>query len=239
MIVWEERKHRTHVCAYTFEVWLSNKNFVVVVVASKVKLKRLHCHVLIALTHVYVRQANFTTLSPFEIVKFRSFAIPRQWKFEYPSRKVANLVVKFALLTLSCTRAVQNFGIEVVQFTISLSTGFSPVLADAPRRWAPINSCQCAKVHVFFSLFALEYLVVFIRYYLIYLSVFLTMRYWSFTSQLLWVQNQLVTFIWPGHHFLSHQAMSRWVCAQLQVFFIANNNLCLLPLAIRITVILQ
>ena len=74
MIVWEERKHRTHVCAYTFQVWLSNKNFVVVVVvvASKVKLKRLHCHVLIALTHVYVRQANFTTLSPFEIVKFRS-----------------------------------------------------------------------------------------------------------------------------------------------------------------------
>ena len=41
-----------------------------VVVASKVKLKRFHCHVLIVLTHVYVRQANFTTLSPFEIAKF-------------------------------------------------------------------------------------------------------------------------------------------------------------------------
>ena len=72
MIVREERKHQK-VCAYTFQVWLSNKNFVVVVVvvvASKVKLKRFHCHVLIALTHVYVRQANFTTLSPFEIAKF-------------------------------------------------------------------------------------------------------------------------------------------------------------------------
>ena len=78
MIVREERKHRTHVCAYTFQVWFSNKNFVVVVVASKVKLKRFHCHVLIALTHVYVRQAIFTTLSRFEIVKLRSFAFPRQ-----------------------------------------------------------------------------------------------------------------------------------------------------------------
>ena len=78
MIVREERKHQI-VCAYTFQVWLSNKNFVVVVVvASKVKLKRFHCHVLIALTHVYVRQANFTTLSRFEIVKLRSFAFPRQ-----------------------------------------------------------------------------------------------------------------------------------------------------------------
>ena len=174
MIVWEERKHRTHVCTYTFQVWLSNTNFVVV--ASKVKLKRFHCHVLIALTHVYVRQANFTTLSPFAIVKLRSLAFPRQWAFEYPSTKVANLVVKFALLTLSCTRAVQNFGIEVVQFTISLSRGFFPVLADAPRRQAPINTCKCAKVHVLFSLFALEYLVVFISHYLIYFSVYLTMR---------------------------------------------------------------
>ena len=155
MIVWEERKHRTHVCTYTFQVWLSTTNFVVV--ASKVKLKRFHCHVLIALTHVYVRQANFTTLSPFAIVKLRSLAFPRQWAFEYPSTKAANLVVKFALLTLSCTRAVQNFGIEVV-------------------RQAPINTCKCAKVHVLFSLFALEYLVVFISHYLIYLSVYLTMR---------------------------------------------------------------
>ena len=154
MIIWEEWKHRTHVCAYTFQVWLSNKNFVVVVaVASKVKLKRFHCDVLIALTHVYVRQAIFTTLSRFEIVKLRSFAFLRQWEFEYPSTKAANSVLKFALLTLSCTRAVQNFGIEVVQFTISLSRGFFPVLANAPRRQAPINTCQCAKVHVFFSLF--------------------------------------------------------------------------------------
>ena len=76
MIIWEERKHR-NVCAYTFQVWLSNKNFVVVV-ASKVRLKRFHCHVLIALTHVYVRQAIFTTLSRFEIVKLRSFAFLRQ-----------------------------------------------------------------------------------------------------------------------------------------------------------------
>ena len=152
-------------------------------------------------------------------LKLRSFAFPRQWAFEYPSTKAANLVVKFALLTLSCTKAVQNFGIEVVQFTISLSRGFFPVLADAPRRQARINTCKCAKVHVLFSLFALEYLVVFISYYLIYLSLYLTMRYWSFTSQLLWVQNQLVTFSWPGHHLLSHQAMSRWVCAQLQVFY--------------------
>ena len=75
MIVWEERKHR-NVCAYTFQDWLSNKNFVVV--ASTVKLKRFHCHVLIALTHVYVRQAIFTTLSRFEIVKLRSFAFLRQ-----------------------------------------------------------------------------------------------------------------------------------------------------------------
>ena len=94
MIVWEERKHR-NVCAYTFQVWLSNKNFVVVF-ASKTKLKRFHCHVLIALTHVYFRQANFITLSRFEIVKLRSFAFPRQWAFEYPSTKAANLVVKFA-----------------------------------------------------------------------------------------------------------------------------------------------
>ena len=172
MIVREERKHQ-NVCAYTFQVWLGNKNFVV---ASKVKLKRFHCDVLIALTHVYVRQANLTTLSPFEIVKLRSFAFPRQWAFEYPSTKAANLVVKFALLTLSCTKAVQNFGIEVVQFTISLSRGFFPVLADAPRRQARIITCKCAKVHVLFSLFALEYLVVFISYYLIYLSLYLTMR---------------------------------------------------------------
>ena len=230
MIVSEERKHRTHVCAYTFQDWLSNKNFVVV--ASTVKLKRFHCHVLIALTHVHVRQANFTTLSPFAIVKLRSLASPTQWAFEYPSTKAANLVVKFALLTLSCTRAVQNFGIEVVQFTISLSRGFFPVLADAPRRQSPINTCKCAKVHVLFSLFALEYLVVFISYYLIYLSVYLTMRYWSFTSQLLWVQNQLMTFSLPGHHFLSRQAMSRWVCTQLQVFYgyiipqLHSNKIC-------------
>ena len=150
MIVREERKHQ-NVCAYTFQVWLGNKNFVV---ASKVKLKRFHCDVLIALTHVYVRQANLTTLSPFEIVKLRSFAFPRQWAFEYPSTKATNLVVKFALLTLSCTKAVQNFGIEVVKFTISLSRGFFPVLADALRRQAPINTCQCVKVHVFLSLFA-------------------------------------------------------------------------------------
>ena len=150
MIVREERKHQ-NVCAYTFQVWLGNKNFVV---ASKVKIKRFHCDVLIALTHVYVRQAIFTTLSRFEIVKLRSFAFLRQWEFEYPSTKAANSVLKFALLTLSCTRAVQNFGIEVVQFTISLSRGFFPVLANAPRRQALINTCQCAKVHVFFSLFA-------------------------------------------------------------------------------------
>lgn len=102
--------------------------------------------------------------------------------------------MKFALLTLSCTRVVQNFGIEVVQFTISLSGGFFRVLADAPRRQAPINTCQDAKVHVFLSLFAVENLFVFVSYYLIYLSVYLPMRYWSFTSQLLRVQNQLVTF---------------------------------------------
>ena len=64
------------------------------------------------------------------------------------------MVVKFALLSLSCTKAVQNFGIEVVKFTISLSRGFFPVLADALRRQAPINTCQCVKVHVFLSLFA-------------------------------------------------------------------------------------
>ena len=102
--------------------------------------------------------------------------------------------MKFALLTLSCTRVVQNFGIEVVQFIISLSRGFFRVLADAPRRQAPINICQYAKVHVLLSLFALEYLFAFISYYLIYLSAHLLMRYWSFTSQLLRVQNQLVTF---------------------------------------------
>ena len=43
MIVREERKRR-NVCAYTFQVCLSNKNFVVVVVASKVKVKRFQCH---------------------------------------------------------------------------------------------------------------------------------------------------------------------------------------------------
>ena len=66
---------------------------------------------------------------------------------------------------------MQNFGIEVVQFTISLFRGFSPVLTDAPRRQAPINTCKCAKVHVLFSLFALEYLVVFISYYLIFIFI--------------------------------------------------------------------
>ena len=111
MIIWEERKHR-NVCAYTFQVWLSNKNFVVVV-ASKVRLKRFHCHVLIALTHVYVRQAIFTTLSRFEIVKLRSFAFLRQWEFEYPSTKAANLVVKFALLTLSWQYNSQFHCLEV------------------------------------------------------------------------------------------------------------------------------
>ena len=44
MIVREERKRR-NVCAYNFQLWLSNKNFeVVVVVASKVKVKRFQCH---------------------------------------------------------------------------------------------------------------------------------------------------------------------------------------------------
>ena len=93
--------------------------------------------------------------------------------------------MKCTILTLSCTRAVQNFGIGLVQVTISFSRGFFRVLADAPRRQAPINTCQCAKVHVNFSLSALKYIFVVISFHLIYLSVYLIMRYWSFTSQLL------------------------------------------------------